>query len=95
MLATKGPMKPEELRGLTDYEDYLKTEDLTVINGLKKMPPNTGCREVKDDSHYHTGWLVTEELCKMMLEESMKGKQLIHKSIVDRKINLTMKAMQD
>jgi hypothetical protein len=79
-LATKGPMKPEALRGLSDLDDYVKHEDLTVINGLKDMPPKTGCREVLDDTHYRTGWLVSEELCNHMLEEVMKGKQLIHKS---------------
>jgi len=43
-LATKGPMKPEALRGLSDLDDYVKNEDLTVINGLKEMPPKSGCR---------------------------------------------------
>lgn len=45
-LASKGPLKPEALRGLTGLDDYVKNEDLTVINGLKEMPPKTGCREV-------------------------------------------------
>jgi len=62
-LASKGPMFPEELRGLGDLDDYVKSEDLTVINGLKKMPPKTGVREVKDEHNYRTGWLVSEELC--------------------------------
>ena len=38
-LASKGPLKPEELRGLKDLEDYIKNEDITTIEGLKKMPP--------------------------------------------------------
>ena len=63
-LASKGPMKPEALRGLKDLDDYVKHEDLTVINGLKDMPPQTGVREVGDDTHYRTGWVVTEDLCK-------------------------------
>jgi hypothetical protein len=79
-LATKGPQKPEALRGLDNLDDYVKHEDLTVINGLKEMPPKTGCREVVDDTHHRTGWLVSEELCKQMLEESMKAKQLVHKT---------------
>ena len=73
-LASKGPMKPEALRGLTGLDDYVKHEDLTVINGLKEMPPKTGCREVVDENHFRTGWLVSEELCKQMLEECMKAK---------------------
>jgi hypothetical protein len=38
-LAARGPMKPEALRGLSDLNEYVKNEDLTVINGLKEMPP--------------------------------------------------------
>ena len=94
-LASKGPIKPEALRGLTGLDDYVKHEDLTVINGLKEMPPKTGCREITDENHFRTGWLVSEDLCKQMLEESMKGKQLVHKTAVDRKVVLTMKMLQD
>ena len=86
-LATKGPQKPEALRGLENLDEYVKAEDLTVINGLKEMPPKTGCREVKDEHNYRTGWLVSEELCKQILEEVMKGKQMIHKTQIDRKLS--------
>jgi len=63
-LAAKGPLKPEGLRGLQEdgYAEYLKTEDVTVTEGLKAMPPQVGVRHVKDDTHYRTGWLVSEEL---------------------------------
>ena len=30
-LASKGPMKPEELRGLKDLGEYVKNEDITTI----------------------------------------------------------------
>ena len=73
-LASKGPLKPEALRGLDNLEEYVKHEDLTVINGLKEMPPKTGCREVKDDTNYRTGWLVSEVLCNQILEEVMRAK---------------------
>ncbi len=88
-------MKPEALRGLTGLDDYVKNEDLTVINGLKEMPPKTGCREVFDEHHFRTGWLVSEELCKQILEECMKAKQMIHKTQVDRKITLSVKMLSD
>ena len=84
-LATKGPIKPVELRGLENLEEYVKAEDLTVINGLKEMPPKTGVREVVDPQHYRTGWLLSEEMCKQYLEESMKAKQMVHKTQIDRK----------
>ena len=92
-LASKGPMRPEELRGLDNLDEYVQAEDLTVINGLKKMPPRVGTREVRDETNYRTGVLVSEELTNQMLEEAMKGKQLIHKTQVDRKVNLTFEAI--
>jgi cilia- and flagella-associated protein 298 len=94
-LATKGPLKPEALRGLTGLDEYVKHEDLTVINGLKEMPPKTGCREVVDEHHFRTGWLVSEELCKQMLEEAMKAKQIIHSTSVDRKVIQNEKMLYD
>ena len=56
-LASKGPMRCEELRGLDDLDGYVQSDDITVINGLKKMPPRTGTREVNDEHNYRTGWL--------------------------------------
>jgi hypothetical protein len=67
-LAAKGPLKPEEIRGLKDLGDYVKNEDITTINGLKKMPPRVGVREVVDENYYRTGWLLNEDLTKMMLD---------------------------
>lgn len=84
-LASKGPLKPEGLRGLNEdgYAEYLKGEDITVTDGLKMMPPQVGTRQVKDDSHYRTGWLISEEMTNKMLEHSMEMKKIIHKSSVD------------
>ena len=72
-LAAKGPLKPEGLRGLDEagYDQYLKGEDITVTDGLKEMPPKVGTRFVKDDTHYRTGWLISEELSAKMLEHAM------------------------
>ena len=94
-LAAKGPLKPEELRGIKEYEEYVRNEDITTINGLKKMPPRVGVREVVDETHYRTGWLLSDEMTKMMLEEAMKTKQLVHKSQVDSKVCLSMPVLQD
>lgn len=84
-LASKGPLKPEGLRGLdpAGYEQYLKAEDITVTDGLKAMPPRVGTREVKDDTHYRTGWLLSEEMTQKMLDQAMEIKKLIHKSSVE------------
>lgn len=83
-LATKGPLKPEGLRGLNEdgYDEYLKGEDITVTDGLKMMPPKVGTRFVKDESHYRTGWLLDEEMTQKLLDHSMKMKEIIHKSSI-------------
>lgn len=63
-LASKGPLKPEGLRGLDEagYDEYLKAEDITVTDGLKQMPPQVGTRKVEDKAHYRTGWVLAEEI---------------------------------
>lgn len=38
------------------------------------MPPKIGCREIVDETHYRTGWLLNEEMTRMMLEEATKAK---------------------
>ena len=93
-LASKGPMRPEALRGLKDIEDYVKNEDITTINGLKEMPPKVGVREVVDETFYRTGWLLNEDISKMMLDEAMKAKNMIYKTQVDNKVCLTFDMLQ-
>ena len=94
-LATKGPMKPEELRGLQDLEEYVKSEDLTVINGLKQMPPKTGTREVVDETHHRTGWIHDEEMVEEMLEGVSKAKAVIHVSNVANKNPITKAMLEE
>lgn len=96
-MASKGPLKPEGLRGLNEdgYAEYLKGEDITVTDGLKMMPPQVGTRQVKDDTHYRTGWLINEEMTNKMLEHSMEMKKLIHKSSVEQKRFLTKEILQE
>jgi hypothetical protein len=69
-LAAKGPLKCENLRGLDEkgYDGYVKSEDLTVINGLKMMPPVVGKRRVPDDTHYRIGWALDEDITQKMLD---------------------------
>lgn len=62
---------------------------MTVINGLKLMPPKVGTREVKDETNYRTGWVLDEGITRTMLEESMKAKELIAITSVDKKQMLT------
>ena len=94
-LASKGPLKPEELRGLKDLDDYVKNEDITTINGLKRMPPKVGTREVVDETNYRTGWVLNEDITKMMLDEAMKAKSLIYKGQVDNKFCLNKEVIMN
>lgn len=94
-LATKGPMKPEELRGLQDLDEYVKSEDLTVINGLKQMPPKTGTREVVDETHHRTGWILDEEIVEEMLEGVRKAKSVIHVDNVANKNSISKALLEE
>ena len=94
-LASKGPLKPEELRGLKHLDDYIKNEDITTMNGLKRMPPKTGVREIEDETHYRTGWLLSEDMQKNMLDQATKAKKLIFKDQVDKKVALSMAMLQE
>lgn len=94
-LATKGPMKPEELRGLQDLDEYVKSEDLTVINGLKQMPPKTGTREVVDETHHRTGWILDEEIVEEMLEGVRKAKSVIHIDNVTTKNSISKALLEE
>ena len=88
-LAAKGPLKPEGLRGLdpAGYDDYVKAEDITCMDGLKAMPPKVGVRHVPDTTHYRTGDLISEEMTAKMLEQSMAMKKLIHiNSIAEKRM---------
>lgn len=96
-LAAKGPLKCENLRGLDEkgYDGYVKSGDLTVIDGLKMMPPVVGKRQVTDDTNYRIGWVLDEEMTKKMLYQSMEMKKLIHVSSVAEKRFLTVKMLKE
>merc|ERR1711988_374395 len=91
-LASKGPLKSKELRGLDEktYDEYLKNDDITVRDGLEVMPPNVGERKIEDEHHFRTGWVLSEEMTQKMLDVAMDAKKVVHKSYsVDGKKMLT------
>ena len=92
-LAQKGPLKPEELRGLADYDQH--KDDASVKAGLDKMPPKIGTRQVGDKSNQRTGWVLDEEATKMMMQHITAARASIHKDQVTKKIPLTEKVLMD
>ena len=59
------------------------------------MPPKVGTRFVDDVAHYRTGWLLEEELTKMLLKQVSDAKAVIHKDQVAKKVALTPKMILD
>eukprot|EP00830_Metopus_es_P015585 TRINITY_DN4531_c0_g2_i1.p1 TRINITY_DN4531_c0_g2~~TRINITY_DN4531_c0_g2_i1.p1 ORF type:complete len:347 (+),score=82.46 TRINITY_DN4531_c0_g2_i1:2-1042(+) len=92
-LAQKGPLKPEELRGLSNYEQY--GDDLTVKQGLEKMPPKVGAKQVEEKTNYRTGWVLDDEVVAMILKHVGEAKAVIHKDQVAKKVALTEKMLLD
>jgi len=50
---------------------------------------------VKDETHYRTGWLLSEEMTQKMYDQATAMKRLIHVDNVKNKIWLTMQPMLD
>jgi len=89
-LATLGPQKPEELRGLSNYEQY--GDDLTVKKGLEKMPPKVGVRQVEDKTNHRVGWIMDENATNEMLNYVKSAKEMIHSNNVklNKPLNIKM-----
>ena len=92
-LATHGPLKPEEIRGLNDQE--LIDNALVISSEEKKQWGKT--RHVQaderfneDKTHYRIGIIKSEMTTKMMIETSNKAKKIVSYKMVDEKMILTM-----
>lgn len=99
-LAQKGPLKPEELRGIDKYEKYTeyalreeKSSDITVKQGLGKLPPKVGVKLAGDKALFRTGWILDDDTTKMMLKHINEAKMAIHKDQVTKKVPLSEKTM--
>lgn len=59
------------------------------------MPPKVGTKFVDDSSHYRIGWILEDEVTKMMLKHITEAKEVIHKSQIAKKVSLTEKMIMD
>ena len=59
------------------------------------MPPQVGTRFVKDDTHYRTGWLLSEDMTQKMLDQATLMKKLVHSDQVKAKQCMTLPPMQE
>jgi ribosomal protein L16 Arg81 hydroxylase len=85
-LATHGPLKPEEIRGLTGQE--LIDNALIIASEEKKRwgqarQPAEGERFHEDKTHYRIGIIKNEHITNMMIETSNKAKKLVSYKMVD------------
>ena len=96
-LAQFGPLKPEELRGLSGKELIEATIETMPKNlqhwGNLVAGPNQ--RQVEDKTNYRTGIIQEESICQMMIQESQKIKQLISKNKVELKQQLFVKDLRE
>lgn len=97
-LATHGPLKPEEIRGLTDQE--LIDNALIISSEDKKKwgkarQPQGEERSNEDKTHYRIGIIKNEQITKMMIDTSNKAKKLVSYKMVDEKLILTMKSINE
>jgi len=59
------------------------------------MPPKVGDRFVPDESHYRTGFLISEEMSAKMLEQATTMKKAVHKDLVASKQKMELAPMQE
>eukprot|EP01016_Furgasonia_blochmanni_P053310 TRINITY_DN8596_c0_g1_i3.p1 TRINITY_DN8596_c0_g1~~TRINITY_DN8596_c0_g1_i3.p1 ORF type:complete len:161 (-),score=14.37 TRINITY_DN8596_c0_g1_i3:209-691(-) len=88
-LVTHGPLKPEEVRGLTTPE----TIDPALqyyISENNNMKPGPGQRFNEDKSGYRTGVIIAEETANIILDEIGKAQKAISKSLVDLKVKTSI-----
>ena len=69
--------------------------DLTVKQGVEKLPPRVGSRTKADETHHRTGWVLEQSLTEEMMEIAAAAKKAIHKNQVDLKKTLTMKTLDE
>ena len=96
-LATHGPMRPEEIRGLTDQE--LIDNALIIADPQKKewgKPRHVQNDERfnEDKTHYRIGIIKNEQLTKMMIETSNRAKKLVSYKMVEEKLIFNLKSSQ-
>jgi len=93
-LATHGPLKPEEIRGLSSQE--LIDNALVISSEEKKRwahKPDLkeGQRFNEDPTHYRIGIILNEHVTQMLIDTSNKAKKLISYKNADQKIQTTLK----
>ncbi|CAD8045008.1 unnamed protein product [Paramecium primaurelia] len=98
-LATNGPLKPEDTRGLSEQslidaaiETMAPEKKPWAVTPQQLLP---GQRLNPDKTSYRTGVIQTEELSQMVIENCNKVKQAISKNLVDLKQCLTTKIVQE
>eukprot|EP01017_Pseudomicrothorax_dubius_P049280 TRINITY_DN9143_c0_g1_i1.p1 TRINITY_DN9143_c0_g1~~TRINITY_DN9143_c0_g1_i1.p1 ORF type:complete len:306 (-),score=58.42 TRINITY_DN9143_c0_g1_i1:22-891(-) len=97
-LVTQGPLKPEELRGLTTEETIqAAAETLPPEKRVYANPPvlSPGQRLVSDKTGYRTGVIPSEELTNMVLSEVSKAKSILSKDSIARKYKTTAKDIKE
>lgn len=80
-LIKKGPMKPEETRGLNE--------------GEPDEPPMPYLVRKPDEHHYRLGWAVSEDLGVRILETTEAAKRLLNKQRAETRLPITMQALRE
>ena len=82
-LVKKGPMKPEDKRGLEEGDDSVD------------MPPGSNFQYQPDEQKYRTGWCVSQDLGMRILETTEAAKILVHKSKAEQRIAVSLEELQE
>ncbi|KAM3142240.1 hypothetical protein pb186bvf_005649 [Paramecium bursaria] len=92
-LATHGPLKPEETRGLSEKElidAAIETMPADRKQWAVTPQPQQGQRLNPDKTSYRTGLILSEDLTNMVIQNCTNVKNAISKNLVDQKKCLTV-----
>lgn len=93
-LATHGPLRPEEIRGLSSQElidNALVLSPEEKKQWARRPEPRPDQRLNEDPTHYRTGVILSEQLTQMLIETSNRAKKLISYKNAEQKQAVTVK----
>lgn len=88
-LLKHGPLKPEELRGLSETVDLDKDIEDKYKPKKTPMPEKVGTVYVEDPTHHRTGWTFEKEVVDKNLSEIAELKKKISVDMVTQKKVIT------
>jgi len=81
------------MRNLLSNAFGISFSDVSIKEGVAKLPPKIGVKQVEDKNHNRSGWILDEETTKMMTQSVAGVKNAVSKDQVEKKVALNEKML--